>query len=74
VIKLLENLVEDKKQLVTKLIPDIDKLIQVKGSKIGSPLSQLKDGLMTIMHLRDLLPESNEFFLIIVDDLINKLV
>jgi hypothetical protein len=62
VIKLLENLVEEKKLLVTKLIPDIDKLIQVKGSMIGSPLSELKDGLMTIKHLRDFLPESNAFF------------
>jgi hypothetical protein len=58
---------------VTKLIPDIDKLIQVKGSRIGSPLTQLEDGLRTIMVLKNFLPESNEFFLIIVDDLINKL-
>jgi hypothetical protein len=36
-------------------------------------LSQLEDGLRTIMILRNFLPESNEFFLIIVDDLINKL-
>ncbi len=36
-------------------------------------MSQLEDGLRTIMILRNFLPESNEFFLIIVDDLINKL-
>ena len=48
--------------MVLNLITDIDILLQDKGSRIASPLSQLKDGLMTIKHLRVFLPESNESF------------
>jgi hypothetical protein len=62
VITLLEKLVESKKEIVTKLIPDFDQMFSVKGSKFGSPLSQLKEGLMTMMDLEDLFPRNNIFF------------
>ena len=37
-------------------------MFSVKGSKFGSPLSQLKESLMMMMDLEDLFPQNNIFF------------